>query len=53
MTTGSPLEKLGEATYEEVFVTALKNHGMLSIGLYRLIGSIIITNINIINFITM
>jgi len=35
MTTGSPLEKLGEATYEEVFVTALKNHGMLSIGLYR------------------
>ena len=53
MTTGSPLEKLGEATYEEVFVTALKNHGMLSIGLYRLISCIIITNINIINFITM
>ena len=34
--SGSPLEKLGESTYEELFVTALKNHGMLSIGLYRL-----------------
>ena len=32
---GSPLEKLGEATYEDLFVTALRNHGMLSIGLYR------------------
>ena len=39
--SGSPLEKLGEATYEELFVTALKNHGMLSIGLYRLISCII------------
>ena len=44
---GSPLEKLGEATYEELFVTALKNHGILSVGLYRLIIIIIIT-INII-----
>ena len=34
--SGSPLEKLGKSTYEELFVTALKNHGMLSIGLYRL-----------------
>jgi hypothetical protein len=34
---GSPFEKLGEgAKYEELFVTAMKNHGILCIGLYRL-----------------
>jgi hypothetical protein len=33
---GSPFEKLGEgAKYEELFVTAMKNHGILCIGLYR------------------
>ena len=34
-----PMEKLGNgATYEELFVTCLKNFGVLCIGLYRLIS---------------
>ena len=33
--SGSPLEKYGDGVYEDLFVTALRNHGMLSIGLYR------------------
>ena len=33
---GSPLAKFGEGgKYEDVFVTALNQHGMLCIGLYR------------------
>ena len=33
-----PMEKLGNgATYEELFVTCLKNFGVLCIGLYRFI----------------
>jgi hypothetical protein len=32
---GSPLEKFGDGKYEDLFVTALRNHGMLCIGLYR------------------
>ena len=33
--TGSPLAKYGEGKYEDLFVAALLNHGMLAIGLYR------------------
>ena len=34
-----PMEKLGNgATYEELFVTCLKNFGVLCIGLYRFIS---------------
>ena len=32
---GSPLAKYGQAKYQELFVAALQNHGMLCIGLYR------------------
>jgi len=33
---GSPLERFGSGgKYEDIFVTALKNHGILCIGLYR------------------
>jgi len=32
---GSPLERLCDGIYEDLFVAALRDHGMLSIGLYR------------------
>ena len=35
MDEGSALEKFGDGKYEDLFVTALRNHGMLCIGLYR------------------
>ena len=31
MDEGSPLEKFGDGKYEDLFVTALRNHGMLCI----------------------